>query len=292
MINRSLGSSKKFYRLADRAANLVDFCQALFPILVVTSDDHGCQVGDAFRIKHEVFPVSPHSEEDFEAALTAMNDVGLISLYSVEGRIYLYVHNFRREQVGIRYFGKQTCPDPPKEVMQNEHVAELDRNFGNFPKVSGDFGKFAHEVEVEVEVKNNKTTTPADAGAVESHPSVESFRLSERLKREISLRDPHSKAAALPDLTRWAQDIDKIIRIDGRKPEEVEAVIAWCQKDGFWGPNIQSGRKLRAQFDVLYGHMKRGASGNGKPKHCLHDLVGMSDKGVAEHMKRCPHIVT
>jgi hypothetical protein len=79
-----------------------------------------------------------------------------------------------------------------------------------------------------------------------------------QLRAAIQVRDPNAKAAKLPDLSHWARDIDKILRLDGRRIEDCEAVIAWCQKDPFWGPNILSGRSLREKFDTLYGQMKRG----------------------------------
>jgi hypothetical protein len=96
---------------------------------------------------------------------------------------------------------------------------------------------------------------PAGSALIDQLPSVESFQLSQRLRTAIAKRDPHSRAAKLPDLTHWARDIDKITRLDGRRIEDCEAVIDWCQANPFWGPNILSGRKLREKFDQLYGQM-------------------------------------
>jgi hypothetical protein len=121
--------------------------------------------------------------------------------------------------------------------------------------------KLNKEESKDKESKDN--SQPADAGAVDPLPSVESFQLSEKLRLAIQVRDPKARACRLPDYTHWARDIDKIIRIDARRAEDVDAVIAWCQKDSFWGPNILSGRKLREKFDTLYGQMTRG-NDNGK----------------------------
>lgn len=52
-------------------------------------------------------------------------------------------------------------------------------------------------------------------------------------------------------LDRWAEDINKIIRIDGRTKEQVAFVIQWVQRDVFWRKNILSGQKLRKQFNRL-----------------------------------------
>lgn len=53
------------------------------------------------------------------------------------------------------------------------------------------------------------------------------------------------------DLTPWAAEMDKIIRIDRRTPEQLEEVIRWCQQDSFWQNNILSPSKLRKQLDRL-----------------------------------------
>ncbi len=54
-----------------------------------------------------------------------------------------------------------------------------------------------------------------------------------------------------PNLDRWTRDIDRMIRLDGRDPERIEAVMRWCQADPFWQSNILSAAKLRKHFDTL-----------------------------------------
>lgn len=54
-----------------------------------------------------------------------------------------------------------------------------------------------------------------------------------------------------PNLTSWAKQIDLMIRVDKRGPDEIERVISWCQQDDFWQDNILSTSKLRKQFDQL-----------------------------------------
>ncbi len=47
-----------------------------------------------------------------------------------------------------------------------------------------------------------------------------------------------------------------VLKIDLRKPEEVEAAITWCQQPScFWGPIILTGKKLRQKFDTIAGQM-------------------------------------
>lgn len=78
-------------------------------------------------------------------------------------------------------------------------------------------------------------------------------RLSELLLEKILSRNPNHKK---PNIQTWAKDIDRMIRIDHRTPEDIRAVIEWCQSDPFWQNNILSTSKLRKQFDQLQMKMK------------------------------------
>ena len=56
--------------------------------------------------------------------------------------------------------------------------------------------------------------------------------------------------------TRWAKDVNIMLRVDKRKPDDVQAVIDWLPSHegscGFtWRAQILSGRKLREKFDKL-----------------------------------------
>lgn len=55
-----------------------------------------------------------------------------------------------------------------------------------------------------------------------------------------------------PNITeKWVHDMEKIIRLDKRSPEEVDACIRWSQANDFWKANILSPAKLRAKFDTM-----------------------------------------
>lgn len=83
--------------------------------------------------------------------------------------------------------------------------------------------------------------------------------LSDYLFNLVKSNNPHAKE---PNIQTWAKDIDLMIRIDNRNPEEIKKIITWCQKDQFWHKNILSTDKLRKQYDKLYLEMG-GSNGNG-----------------------------
>ena len=85
-------------------------------------------------------------------------------------------------------------------------------------------------------------------------PNSEEFRLANLLYELIRENNPKFKA---PNMDNWCGHVDKMLRIDKRSIDDVEAVIRWCQQDDFWHKNILSTDKLRKQFDKLYMAMPR-----------------------------------
>lgn len=81
-----------------------------------------------------------------------------------------------------------------------------------------------------------------------------SLYLSRLLLKKIQTRNPKFKK---PDIDKWAVNIDRLIRLDKRDPNEIKSVIAWCQDNDFWQDNILSTKKLRDQFDQLSMKMKK-----------------------------------
>ena len=88
------------------------------------------------------------------------------------------------------------------------------------------------------------------------------FRLASLLFNEIKKRNPGHKK---PDLQKWSEFIDKMIRLDKRDPQTIANVIAWCQADTGdgdngkwkgWQNNILSTSKLRDKFDDIVLKMK------------------------------------
>jgi len=85
------------------------------------------------------------------------------------------------------------------------------------------------------------------------------FRLAELLLEKIMIRNPNHKK---PNLQTWAKDIDLMIRLDKRTPEDIRRIIEWCQADTFWQKNILSTGKLREKFDQLWlkmGEVKKSS---------------------------------
>ena len=106
----------------------------------------------------------------------------------------------------------------------------------------------------------------------------EEILLAAKLKELMLLNNP--KARVPDNLQKWAQEINKMIRIDKRTPKEIESVIIFSQKDSFWMTNILSAKALRKQFDRLYLQGKQKSALNGNldaediPSYWKNDFTG------------------
>lgn len=111
LISGSLGGSRRFHALNSVAGHLAEFSQLLFTLIVVRSDDWGRLTADPQSVKFQVFPCSPRSFPEFERALDALDAVGLIALYDIDGSKYLQVNHFEEHQLGLH---KRTASKLPK----------------------------------------------------------------------------------------------------------------------------------------------------------------------------------
>ena len=117
---------------------------------------------------------------------------------------------------------------------------------------------------------NNKSTNNDGSNNDDIKPSCRNCESSDdeikpKKEKKVFDRDsnPHKLArllavciqdnkpdASFPESTiqSWADEIDKLIRLDKAKVDDIAEVIQWCQKDDFWKANILSGKKLRKHF--------------------------------------------
>lgn len=110
------------------------------------------------------------------------------------------------------------------------------------------------------------------SGFLGKNPRGTSQRAATKLADGMRSNDPKAR---IPDnLDKWAADIEKLHRIDGRSWDDIIAVIVWCQQDEFWRSNIRSGKKLRKQFDRLWLRFQ-----DEQPKHKEPEYPKMKEAG-------------
>lgn len=61
-----------------------------------------------------------------------------------------------------------------------------------------------------------------------------------------------------PTVTQeWIRCMDRMIRIDGREPQQIEKAIEWVTGHDFWSMNIRSPQKLREHYERLRAEAQR-----------------------------------
>ena len=77
--------------------------------------------------------------------------------------------------------------------------------------------------------------------------------------------DPGYRHCTPTQNQRWAGDIEKLNRLDGRSFQDIEKAIRWIKTPGqFWAPNIMSGAKLREKFPTVWAQMSQKSTGYNK----------------------------
>ena len=102
---------------------------------------------------------------------------------------------------------------------------------------------------LEIEIRDKRLDSPKPAA---SDVPTEAITLSQLLVflHQSNIDSKYNPAGK--QVEKWAEDIDKLNRLDGRSWKEIEEVIRWVKTSGnFWAANIMSGSKLREKFPTL-----------------------------------------
>lgn len=104
-----------------------------------------------------------------------------------------------------------------------------------------------------------------------------SSRIANHLLESICEYDStHKYNTNQPSLSGWVKDIDRALRLDGRTEEQMNFIIDYIYRSNgkhssFWAGNIESGAKLRSQFDKIKLQIKSERNGHRKENSQLID---------------------
>ena len=113
--------------------------------------------------------------------------------------------------------------------------------------------------------KHTKHTkhTNKEKSEIKFPPESTEYKLSEYLYKKILVNDSKYKK---PNLYKWAEHIDKLIRINKRDDlDEIKRVIDFATSNSFWKSNVLSTAKLRDKYSTLKMQMEEQSSKNGIP---------------------------
>ena len=131
-------------------------------------------------------------------------------------------------------FGKAFAEGCAKGLANQEQEQEQERNKDSLSELQSSSDPVAS-------VPEQKTRL---------EPPKEAWKLAQLLKAEILRNKPDYRITPVQE-RQWAATADRMMRLDGRTPEQVAELIRWVQRDEFWLANILSMDKLRKSFDAL-----------------------------------------
>lgn len=252
----------------------------MWPWLITHLDDWGRICGNPLEIKLKVFPAFPYTAADIQDTIALFDKYGLVHCYEVDAKPYIAVNpdSFYKRQTYIgakrKEEDKSKYPPPPnppwddhKQLSANiadnlqtsANVLEQQQESANIvPSLSLSLSHSKdNNSSLQTSVNNNK---PKSNGCKKIFPeSTDEYKLALLLHQKILENLPSARVPrASPDgLAKWCLDINRMIRLDKRDPDEIASVIRWAQSDSFWRSNILSARKLREKWETLVLQSKR-----------------------------------
>ena len=150
--------------------------------------------------------------------------------------------------------GNDNCP----KTAAGDDAAPAEKSVPDFPSSSPPRQNNANSGKENAAASTQSDNSGKTENITEFRVAGEPLRLAELLRDLHQKEDPRYRPTPMY-IKKWAEDIEKINRIDKRSYEEIERVIRWVKTSGnFWFSNIMSGITLRKQFSRLFlGMMQR-----------------------------------
>ncbi|HEC32988.1 MAG TPA: hypothetical protein ENI63_01880 [Candidatus Kaiserbacteria bacterium] len=229
MVYSKIWVSIQFTSMSDKA-------KLLFIGMVTLADDDGRLIGNPAYLRGQIFSFDEEiSVLEIKKERDEVEKSGLIEVYKIDGIEYILHPNWEKYQV-IRgdLYTPSTLPDRNGIVTKPTQKSTLSKDKISKDKIS------------KLVVKNKKTKivkyTQNDMVLVDLFISL------------IQKNNPEWKMRGNRDI--WAEDINKLQRLDERTYEQIEVMIKWVQSDLFWRQNILSTSKLREKFNDLIPKLK------------------------------------
>ena len=144
--------------------------------------------------------------------------------------------------------GNDNCP----KTADGDDAAPAEKSVPDFPSSSLPRQNNANSGKENAAASTQSDNSGKTENITEFRVAGEPLRLAELLRDLHQKEDPRYHPTPMY-IKKWAEDIEKINRIDKRSYEEIERVIRWVKTSGnFWFSNIMSGITLRKQFSRLF----------------------------------------
>lgn len=286
-ITSEISTDRKLAKLAEK--NPV--AAALWPWFITAFDDWGRMNADPIEVKLTVFPAFPYTSDEVEEFIKLYHEFEMAYFYEVDEKPYLainpdtwlkyqtYIRKDKLEKqnskipepLGAPWIAKNKTSDnlATKNVAKQQSATINVLSPSPSPSPSDNISTSEHSPDTahdkpQAEGKKPKRQIPTFA------EDTEQYKLALFMRQCVIENLPNAKVPepAPEGLRRWAYDIDLMMRIDCRSPDEIRELIDWSHRDPFWKANILSPGKLREKWDTLVAHKQRGEERNkGAPKY-------------------------
>ena len=189
------------------------------------------------------------------SALKELQVLGYLEIEKVQGK------DGRFEYVYILYEKSKTRSWKPGTGNPGMEKPELDK-----PELENQTLLNTNILSTNKQSTNKQNTKRnSDIKSPTNLPS-ESYELAELLYQKVVENKPN-RVIGKNWREKWAEEFDKLNRINGRSWEEIREVVEWCQsKECWWWDKIYSGEKIRKKIDDLECQMNREKGGGEKVK--------------------------
>ena len=265
---------KPGFFLNDDLAECDPLARLLFAGLWCIADREGRLEDRPKRIKAEVLP---YDNCDVDQLMNQLVKHKFILRYEVDGGQYIQIINFKKHQNPHVKEAPSIIPPPPEQdIAPHEHhtstVQEPEQN-NSFPADSLNLipdsliniSTSEQSPDTQLEDKDSELKKPKKPRQIPLFDkTTEQYKLAMFMRQCILSNLPKAKVPKpTPEgLRRWAYDIDLMMRVDCRSPDEIRELIDWSHRDPFWKANILSPGKLREKWDTLVAHKQRAEEKN------------------------------
>lgn len=218
----------------------------LFYRLIVNCDDYGRADARPSVLRSNCYPlrIDKLNNETIVNNIVALAKEGLLQVYESENRFCLQMVTWpKHQQIRAK---KSKYPEPNGTGFIN-----IDNICNQL--LSNVIGNQLQSIDNKCHrnpIQSNPIENPIQSSSPQPLPSEMAFKLADKLVNLILSNNPKGKTPQ--DITGWAKEIDRMIKIDKRTEIEIASVIEFSQQDNFWKTNILSAGKLREKFDQLY----------------------------------------
>lgn len=187
-------------------------------------------------IKSKIFPYGIHTSSDIQVLMESLRDSALILHYSVNGKEYGLIPKFDQHQ----------------RIHPRESPSKIPPYEEGEPKVSPG------------QTQGEPKDTPRCPVSTSTSTSIcsSSIEAAQLLKDLLLKEKPNAKTPAdlITGKNSWANEIDRMVRIDNRDPPEIQKMIRWIYKENLEKEIqfvVQSAQSLRKKYDRIETQMKK-----------------------------------